>query len=558
MKATHILDLVSRIRRNEVMSMRLTTAVLYHPLPWTYLRLYRWTLVFLRVGELGFIIARYLLIRGPLEIIRTRLGRPVMSTAGVDTEDVLVEGTPLPGVGMAAEQGVTGGLGLIRRLIEELGPTFIKLGQVLSMRAEIPPSLRQELQKLQERVPPMPYKEVRKNVCRELGVPLEEVFTDFREKPIAAGSLGQVHRAVLRKEGEEVAVKVQRSRLQGIVEIDLMIIETSVTILPRLLPDLNKKTKAKGIITGFADQLRSEIDFYLEGKNQERVAALIERRSQSLRKFFKIAKVHWDYTTSKLLIMELLKGLLRLDTEEAIQRLKSYGTDDPMYSQYPYPWAVMACDIMHSMIVLDGFWHCDPHSGNMYLLPDGSCALVDFGMCATLTEEERGRVLDFLRYGFFEGDIRKLVQLFINLHMDGGGSPDEINTSLLAERMREFMDRRLVGEAILKPKGVSSLSTELLTRLMDMGVRIPSYFWGPAKTLTYMEDIGVRIIPDYDCMPMFVIPLKKGLKERILAELETKNALNIRPTLKQLLEPLHDPAVGGMIRDFGGFRREQE
>lgn len=401
--------------------MRISTVALYHPLPWTYSRLYRWTLVLLRTIELSLIAARYLLLRGPIEVIRTRLGMPVLSTARLETEEILIKGTPLPGVGMAAEKGVTGGLAVTRRLIEELGPTFIKLGQVLSMRAEIPPSLRQEFQKLQERIPPMSYREVKRNVRRELGVPLEAVFSDFRKKPIAAGSLGQVHRATLQKEGIEVAVKVQRSYLEATVEIDLVIIETATNILPRFLPDLSKKTKPKGIIDGFAEQLRSEIDFYLEGKNQERVASLLARRPESLRRFFRIASVYWDYTTSKLLTMELFKGMLRLDTEEAIERLKVFKTDDERYAQYPYPWAVMACDVMHSMIILDGFWHCDPHSGNMYLLPDGTCAMVDFGMCATLTEQERGRMLDFLRYAFYEGNPAKLVELFLNLHEDAGG-----------------------------------------------------------------------------------------------------------------------------------------
>ena len=168
----------------------------------------------------------------------------------------------------------------MRRLIEDLGPTFIKFGQILSTRTEIPPALRDELKKLQEAVPPFSYQEVNDIIEEELAAPIEELFVSFEKKPIAAASLAQVHEAWLREEEEgeglvevAVAVKVQRPKLEAIIQLDLAVLEVAIGIIDKLMKRV-RVLNLPEIIDAFGTALNREVDFVLEGRSCDRLAKI--------------------------------------------------------------------------------------------------------------------------------------------------------------------------------------------------------------------------------------------------------------------------------------------
>ncbi|MCA1847984.1 MAG: AarF/ABC1/UbiB kinase family protein, partial [Actinobacteria bacterium] len=267
----------------------------------------------------------------------------------------------------------------LRRSLDDLGPTFVKFGQLLSTRSDIlPEGVLFELQKLQDTVKPMPAGAAQRIIERELGAPVEEVFASFDPDPLGSASIGQVHRAVLR-DGGVVAVKVQRPEAPGRVESDLELMRDFADLLDRRF-GRRIFVDVRGLVAEFETVIRRELDYTAEAANARRFAANFADTPVV------IPRVHLEYSTSRILTLQYVEGTRFRDIRPLLltpaerRRVASMGADAIFKMAFEY-----------------GFFHGDPHPGNLLLTPDGDLALLDFGMVGYMSR----------------GDIDALSRLFI-------------------------------------------------------------------------------------------------------------------------------------------------
>jgi ubiquinone biosynthesis protein len=279
----------------------------------------------------------------------------------------------------------------IARALEELGPTFVKLGQLLSTRADLlPPDVVAGLVKLQDQVPPFPFDEVRRQVEQELGAPLENLFAWFDPHPLAAASIGQVHVARLFS-GEEVVVKVQRPNLEELVETDLEIL-FEVARLAERHTSWGRLYDLSGMVEEFADTLHREMDYRSEARHAERFRQNLADMPQVY-----IPRVYWDYTTRRVLTMENVNGI-KLNEKS---RLAWEKVDCRAVAR------ILALAVLRQMF-LDGFFHADLHPGNLAVLPGPVVVFLDFGMVGVLSPERRVGCLEMI-FGLLEDDLDLVV-----------------------------------------------------------------------------------------------------------------------------------------------------
>ncbi|MDP4161372.1 MAG: AarF/UbiB family protein [Bacillota bacterium] len=240
----------------------------------------------------------------------------------------------------------------LREAIGELGPTFIKIGQLASTRSDLlPQPIVEELAKLQDRVRPLPFGQIRRVVEESLHARLESIFLEFNPQPLASASIGQVHQAVL-KTGEKVAVKVQRPFLQGSVKTDLEIFHVLVNQIERRT-QWGKRYPIRMLLEEFSDTIQKELDFMNEGRNAEKLASFSKRHSNIL-----IPRIYWELTSPSVLTMEYISGI-------PLQQIM--GSKETSY--HVHQIAVRLSKVILRQILLDGCFHADPHPGNVLILP---------------------------------------------------------------------------------------------------------------------------------------------------------------------------------------------
>src|SRR5437763_13228240 len=264
----------------------------------------------------------------------------------------------------------------LREMLEELGPTFVKFGQLLSTRPDIvPPDVVVELQKLQDDVRPIPFTEVERVVREELGLTIEQAFLEFDERPTAAASLGQVHHALL-PNGERVAVKVQRPNAPRQIESDIALLYQAARLAKERVRALDF-IDAEQIVDEFARSIRGELDYRAEARNAE-----VFRRDFAGHTEVKIPRVYWSYTRQRVLVLELLEGAQLADLDRAA--LSQTERRDLAYR---------IAETWMTMIFRHGFFHGDPHPANIFVMEGGSAVgLVDFGQVGKLTDEDMSRL----------------------------------------------------------------------------------------------------------------------------------------------------------------------
>ena len=383
---------------------------------------------------------------------------------------------------------------LVRLLIEELGPTFIKFGQILSTRAECPESLKKELEKLQENVPPFSYKEVEDIIEEELAAPIEELFISFDKEPLAAASLGQVHKAVLRyNRRERVAVKIQRPNIDNIIEVDLVILDVLARLIDKLFPRI-RSSHLPELIDAFATSLRREIDFILEGRNADKIAKNFKNDDT-----VSIPKVYWDYTSKRVLVEEFIEGI-RINDFEAMDRA---GLDK-------YEIALNVTRAYLQMIHEDGFLQADPHPGNLYVLKDNVIVVLDFGMIERIEDKQLDKLGDLI-LAFDSYDPIRLTKEVMRLHT---GGRDEVDVEKLELEMGTFIDRHFVdGKMPLGQRGVGHIMDDLTEAVFGYGVRLPRHLVLVFKTYLYVEVLANELYPGFNVYDMFDPHLRRlGLK----------------------------------------------
>ena len=265
----------------------------------------------------------------------------------------------------------------LRCALEELGTTFIKLGQILSTRADLlPPEYLAELSKLQDAAPSVPFEALRKVLIAELGQPIENAFLHLEPEPVAAASIGQAHAGTL-LDGTEVIVKIRRPGVVEQVHEDLEILKELATTASRHW-EFADRYDLVGIVDEFSETLLAELDYIREGHNAERFAANFAGESR-----IHIPRVYWETTTSRVLTLERIRGTKIND----LVSLDKQGIDRSDLAEF-------ATDVVMRMVCEDGFFHADPHPGNFFIEPDGSIGLIDFGMVGILEERTQEHLAD--------------------------------------------------------------------------------------------------------------------------------------------------------------------
>jgi ubiquinone biosynthesis protein len=362
----------------------------------------------------------------------------------------------------------------LREMLDELGPTFVKFGQLLSTRPDIvPPDIIAELRKLQDDVTPFPFAEVERVVREELDLPIEKLFTAFEEKPMAAASIGQVHRAVL-PNGKPVAVKVQRPDAPRQIEADLSLLYQAARIAKERVRALDF-IDARDLVDEFARSIRHELDYRLEARNAQTF-----HRNFAGHPHVRIPHVYWSYSRQRVLTLEMLEGEQVADLE-----LDSFTLDERRHLTYLITEAWM------TMIFKHGFFHADPHPANILVIGGEQIGLVDFGQAGNLSDE----------------DMSKLTALFIDAA--------EENVDALAkrlgdlgvryERAREAELNREIRELYYKYYGARlseidplQVIREAFALIYSQNLRLPTRFVLLDKTIATVGSVGVELYPDFN------------------------------------------------------------
>lgn len=361
-----------------------------------------------------------------------------------------------------------------RLVLEELGPTFVKLGQILSTRPDlIPLPFIEELTKLQDEVPPFPYSEVRELFLEETGKNPEELFTSFNEKPIAAASIGQVHKARL-KDGTDVVVKVQRPGIKRIIEIDLEIMLHLSDLMEKHLEEL-QVIRPRRIVEEFARSLEEEIDYTIELSYIKRFAGQFED-DETLR----VPRAYRDLSTSRILTLEDIHGVKASDSNNLLSR----GFDLPLLAE-------RGADLIMKQIFIHGFFHGDPHPGNIFFLPGNIICYVDFGMMGKINRDERENFADML-LAVVQHNNKKLVEAMLKL-TDFDVEPDR---EKLEEDMSNFIGRYL--NLPLKELRLGKVLRQLLDLVTKHRLSIKPNFFLMMKALSQVESLGVELDPDFE------------------------------------------------------------
>lgn len=369
---------------------------------------------------------------------------------------------------------------LMRMAAEELGPTFIKLAQALSNRPDIlPEPLMIEFQKLQSGVPPFPIETVHEIIQRETGKTVDELFSSFREKPIGSASIGQVHLATLRDNGKKVVIKVQRPKVRGKVATDLSIVKE---IVKRSEASLESQGmfNAMDIVEAFERNLQNELDYTTE-------ARFMEQFGNYYKKFknFSVPSVYKSYSTSKILIMEFIEGCEITDVE----KLTEWGIS-------PEKIAEQGMDIYLTQIFEHGYFHADPHPGNILVRPDGKICLIDFGMVGKLSKRDRLAFSGVL-IGMAQEDPKKMARSFKRLALDSDIEDDRAFEADLGDLIDDFSSLD-VSEVQL-----TEVTNRLQAIIRDYKLRMPGGIFIILRALTILEGIGKTIHPNFKTYEFF-------------------------------------------------------
>ncbi|MBD6616709.1 AarF/ABC1/UbiB kinase family protein [Komarekiella sp. 'clone 1'] len=364
----------------------------------------------------------------------------------------------------------------IRSTLLDLGPTFIKVGQLFSTRADIfPIEYVEELAKLQDKVPAFSYEQVEATIEKELGKKIPELFQSFEPIPLAAASLGQVHKAVLHT-GELVVVKVQRPGLKKLFEIDLQILK-GITRYFQNHPKWGRGRDWIGIYEECCRILWEEIDYLNEGRNADTF-----RRNFRGYDWVKVPRVYWRYTTSRVLTLEYVPGI-KISQYEA---LEAAGLDRKVIAR-------QGAQAYLLQLLNSGFFHADPHPGNIAVSPNGSLIFYDFGMMGRIKSNVREGLMETL-FGIAQKDGDRVVQSLINL---GAIAPvDDMGPVRRSVQymLDNFMDKPFENQS------VAAISDDLYEIAYNQPFRFPATFTFVMRAFSTLEGVGKGLDPEFNFM----------------------------------------------------------
>jgi len=378
----------------------------------------------------------------------------------------------------------------VRLAIEEIGASAIKLGQILSTRADlVPPEYQVELAKLQDAAPPVPAAEIKAVITSELGLPIEEIFLCFQDEPIAAASIGVAHAATL-FDGTEVVVKVRRPGVVAQIEEDLEILEDLALAASRRW-DVAEQYDVAGLANDFAERLRHELDYVREGHSAERIAANFKGD-----RWIHIPRIYWEQSSGRVLTMERARGI-KIDDMAA---LEAAGIDRREL-------AARAANIILKMVFEDGFFHADPHPGNLFIQPDGSITFIDFGMVGMVDEATRTRIVHLLEASLSR-DPDRLVDAFLDL----GAVRQHVDRNALRRDLQRLVEK--YTDSTLKDVNIAVFLNESLAIVRRYHVQMPNSLALILKMGVMVEGIGVQLDPDFNLTEAIKPHCERLMRER--------------------------------------------
>lgn len=362
----------------------------------------------------------------------------------------------------------------LKEKLIQLGPTFIKMGQSMGTRADLLPlPFVKELGTLVDQVPPFPNDVAFSIIEKELGHKINELYAEFELEPVAAASLGQVYRARLHT-GEEVAVKVQRPNLEATIKGDIVILKKVANFAERF-PQLNENADWSGMLREFDSTIHEEMDYAAEGKNAERFRENFKNWSN-----VHVPTIYWNATTSKVLTMEFIHGTKVTDLEEQARRNIS-----------PAKVNRLLIKTYLKQLLEDGFFHADPHPGNLLVMPDGRVAFFDFGMVGRITPQLQAKMIDAF-FHVVDKDPGGIAEDLIALDfLKPGTSPSVVKP--VVEKMFEFH-----FNLKLKDVNFKELTYDLADVMYDYPFRLPSNFTYIMRALMTLEGIGIITDPEFN------------------------------------------------------------
>ncbi|MBK6716216.1 MAG: ubiquinone biosynthesis protein UbiB [Burkholderiales bacterium] len=398
----------------------------------------------------------------------------------------------------------------LRRALEELGPTFVKLGQILAGRADLlGPEWIAELSHLHSRVPAVPLAELRAQLAEDLGGEPAEVFARFDEEPLAAASIAQVHTAQLH-DGSEVIVKIRRPGITAVIEADLRLLarfaEKAEAEIPALAP-----YRPQQLVREFGRSLRRELDLASECRSAERIAANLAPLG-----FVVVPKVHWPLTKTRVNVQSRILGI----PGEQLDELDRQGMDRRLLAQ-------RGARAVLKMIVEDGLFHADPHPGNVFYLPEHRIAFIDFGMVGRLSQRRREDLLNLLL-----GLVQHRPQQVADVLLDWAGSgADGVNLSQLEAEIEDFVDQ--YHGTPLADLSLGGMLMDVTAILREHRLALPSELALLIKAFISLESMGRGLDPAFhmagEALPILQEVLRARYRPRALAQ-------RGRHTLQRLLQ----------------------
>lgn len=361
----------------------------------------------------------------------------------------------------------------LRLALEELGPTFVKLGQILSTRPDlIPPNFIVELAKLRDTVPPESWEDMQTLLAEEWGQEHDQAFANIETSPLAAASLAQVHAATL-ENGDQVVVKIQRPNILHTIETDLEILSDLAALAQRT--QLGQVYDFVGIADDFAFTLHNELDYHREGRNADRFRDNFANES-----FLYLPRVYWEFSTRRVLVLEHISGIQIGD----IETLDAAGYDR-------HKIALHSARIIIKEVLEDGFFHADPHPGNFLVMPGEVIGAMDFGMVGYLREQDRLNLIR-LYLATLSLDADSIVDQIIRM----GTAPAEIDRARLAREISRLLTK--YQGLLLQEIRADELVKEIMSIAFRYHLSLPSDLWLLLKTLAMMEGVGLQLDPDFD------------------------------------------------------------
>ncbi|MEA3437765.1 MAG: AarF/ABC1/UbiB kinase family protein, partial [Thermodesulfobacteriota bacterium] len=401
-----------------------------------------------------------------------------------------------------------------RMVLEELGPTFLKMGQILSTRPDLlPVEFMKEFSKLQDEVPPFPFSEVEAAIKKDLQNPIDRIFSSFDERPLAAASIGQVHKART-LDGKNAVVKIQRPRIHRTIEVDLEIMMHLAILMERHLEgwDIQRPTR---VVEEFAHTLERELDYTLEAAHIERFSRQFEDDPAVY-----VPQVYREATTSQILTMEHISGVKASD----IDRLKKEGLDRSKIAQ-------QGLVLIMKQIFIHGFFHADPHPGNIFILPDNVICYIDFGMMGRLDLETRERFANLIM-SIVHRNEREAAEALLRLTL----SEEEPDYPALQRDVAEFMDQHCYRP--LKDVELGPLLHQILEMATRHRLSIPPDLFLMIKALSTVEGLGRTLDPDLDVIEQAAPFMQRIQLNRIHPRRIAKDMANSGTELFHLLKDI--------------------